>query len=440
MVEPRKSGRGSNSAQLRRYNERIVLQILRRAGEASKAELARAVQLTNAAIGAIIQDLIEEGLIVEAGKRHDGGRGQPATMLRLAPSGAFSFGVRLDRTNMETVLMDFSGQLIGRRLHDLILPAPERALEILTEDLQILQQQLSDEEQTRITGIGLAQPFNLGAWLHELGLPEADFKKWDDFDLAEALEATAGLPVFSENDGTAAAVAELFYGLGRQNDHFLYLFLGPAIGGGLILKGDVVRGESGNAGDVAMMPVPPSSLPTAPKARHQWDLLLTRASLVALARHMSPDEFAQLNRGDLQDAVEADAPKYREWLADCADALGLALRSAYALLDVPLVVIDGDLGGPFPAAFRNAVQDAVERTAPERRQSPDIQIGSFGHDAGAIGAASLPQFFNFSPRAAILTGGKDTGPAGAGNAEERASFPARAARLGSHLAAPNRPT
>ena len=75
MEDTPKSGRGSNSAQLRRYNERIVLQILRRAGEASKAELARAVQLTNAAIGAIIQNLIEEGLIVEAGKRHDGSRG-----------------------------------------------------------------------------------------------------------------------------------------------------------------------------------------------------------------------------------------------------------------------------------------------------------------------------------------------------------------------------
>ena len=438
MEETRKSGRGSNSAQLRRYNERIVLQILRRAGEASKAELARAVQLTNAAIGAIIQNLIEEGLIVEAGKRHDGSRGQPATILRLAPRGAFSFGVRLDRTNMETVLMDFSGDIIARRLHDMILPAPERAMEILTGDLALLRQHLSEEDQGRITGIGLAQPFNLGAWLHELGLPEADFAKWEDYDLATALESATGLPVFSENDGTAAAVAELFYGIGRQNDDFLYLFLGPAIGGGLILKGDVVRGVSGNAGDVAMMPVPPSTLSTAPKPRKSWDLLLARASLVALARHMSPDDFPSLNRTDLQSAVEAREAKYMEWLADCAEALGLALRSAYALLDVPLVVIDGDLGGPFPETFRTALKQAVEGSAPEKRQSPEIQIGSFRHDAGAIGAASLPQFFNFSPRAAILTGGKDTGPAGAGSSEDRASFPARAARLGSHLAAPIR--
>lgn len=438
MVETRTSGRGSNSAQLRRYNERIVLQILRRAGEASKADLARAVQLTNAAIGAIIQDLIEEGLIFEAGKRHDGSRGQPATILKLAPDGAYSFGVRLDRTNMETVLMDFSGQIIDRRIHDMILPAPEQALAILVEDLKSLRGRLGQDKQARITGIGLAQPFNLGAWLHELGLPTADFKKWDDFDLAAALEAALKLPVFSDNDGTAAAVAELFYGHGRQNDDFLYMFLGPAIGGGLVIKGDVIRGMSGNAGDVAMLPVPPSRLPTAPKPKQVWDLLLTRASLVALARHMAPNNFAELSRSDLQAAVEANDDKYQEWLEDCAAALGLAIRSAYALLDVSLVVIDGDLKGSFPDTFREVLKSAVEDAAPEERHSPDIKIGSFGHDAGAIGAASLPQFFNFSPRATILTGGKDKGPAGAGSSEDRSSFPARAARLGSHLATPNR--
>ncbi len=439
MEETRKSGRGSNSAQLRRYNERIVLQILRRAGEASKAELARTVQLTNAAIGAIIQHLIEEGLIVEAGKRHDGSRGQPATILRLAPRGAYSFGVRLDRTNMETVLMDFAGQIIDRRVNDMILPAPERALEILSEDIASLRAQLSEEDQHRITGIGLAQPYNLGAWLHELGLPAADFKKWDDYDLETPLREATGLPVFSENDGTAAAVAEMFYGLGRQNDNFLYIFVGPAIGGGLILKGDVVRGTTGNAGDVAMLPVPPSSLPTAPDPRHAWDLLITRASLVALARHLDPVNFPDLKRGDLDAAVERGDERVEEWLEDCVSALAIGLRSAYALLDMPLVVLDGDLSGPFRERFRNKLQKAVEAIAPEQRQSPQIQSGSFSHDAGAVGAASLPQFFNFSPRATILTGGRDKGPAGAGHTQERAGFPARAARLGSHLAAPNRP-
>lgn len=438
MKAVRNNGRGSNSAQLRRYNERIVLQILRRAGEASKADLARAVQLTNAAIGAIIQTLIEEGLIIEAGKRHDGTRGQPATILKLAPGGAFSFGVRLDRTNMETVLMDFSGHILDRKIHEMILPAPESVLDILKDDLEDLSQTLSQAERDRITGIGLAQPFNLGAWLHELGLPASHFKEWDEYDLAGALEAETGLPVFSENDGTAAAVAELFYGLGRQNDNFLYLFLGPAIGGGLVMNGDIVRGTSGNAADVAMIPVPPSTLPAANPPRKKWVLLLARASLVSLARHLEPEMFSSLNRKDLQSLAESGNSKVQEWITDCTEAIALALRSAYSILDIPQVVVDSDIGPAFNATFAERLSAATQAAAPESCLSPAIACGSFGHDAGAIGAASLPQFFNFSPRAAILTGGKSLAPAGTGRTEDRASFPARAARVGSHLATPHR--
>ena len=44
----------------------------------------------------------------------------------------------------------------------------------------------------------------------------------------------------------AAAIAEIFYGCGRQRDDFLYLFLGPAIGGGIAIDGDCVRGLTGN--------------------------------------------------------------------------------------------------------------------------------------------------------------------------------------------------
>ncbi|TWI90310.1 putative NBD/HSP70 family sugar kinase [Roseibium hamelinense] len=418
MAETGRTARGSNSAQLRRYNERIVLQMLRRAGVASKADLARSAKLTNAAIGGIIQALIDDGLIVETGKRHDGGRGQPATLLKLAARGAFSFGVRVDRTSLETVLIDFEGKVIGRRGHDMILPAPERALEIIEKDLSSLKELLSTDEAAHVAGIGIAQPFNLGSWLRELGLPEANFKKWDDFDLATELETRCKLPTFRENDGTAAAVAELFYGHGRQNDEFLYLFLGPAIGGGLVLNGDVVRGVSGNAGDVAMMPVPPSKLSTAPAPKKNWDILLTRASLVALARHLEPEQFSSLSRHDLQAAASEERADVGEWLEDCVDALTPSVRSAHAILDFPVVIIDSDLDQSFTSKLANLLSASLQEAAPEARMAPDILVGSFSQDASAIGAATLPLFFNFSPRATILTGGKAQGSAGAAVHEE----------------------
>ena len=147
------NGRGSNSAQLRRYNERLVLQRLRRAGEASKADLARSADLTNTAIGAIIEKLVELGLIEAVGKRHAGGRGQPATMLRAKADGAYGIGVRLDRRSMETILIDFGGRVLARRDYDMVLPAPEEALAIVLRDIDELLATLDAQERPRFAGM-----------------------------------------------------------------------------------------------------------------------------------------------------------------------------------------------------------------------------------------------------------------------------------------------
>src|SRR5215203_2347192 len=90
------SGQGSNSVQVRQYNERVILTLLRRLGEASKADLARHARLTNNTAGQIVRDLEEQHLVRTDGKR-TGARGQPATILRLDPDGAYSIGFKLGR-------------------------------------------------------------------------------------------------------------------------------------------------------------------------------------------------------------------------------------------------------------------------------------------------------------------------------------------------------
>lgn len=397
-------GQGSNSANVRRFNERLLLQALRRAGEASKADLARLANLTSTAVGSIITSLMENGLIEMSGRRLDGGRGQPASLLRLSPRGAFAIGVRLDRTNIETVLVDFAGQMIERRSHDVLLPQPSVAQEIVQQDIHELTGLLDKSERSRLAGIGVAQPYNLGSWLRELGLPAEAFRVWSDVDFASELGRALGLPVFSENDGNAAAIAEIFYGCGRQRADFLYLFLGPAIGGGIAINGDCVRGLTGNAGDFAVMPVPPSALPSAYKPAGKWDILLSRASLIALRRHLQYHGEKVDNRADIEACIARGHPAVEEWLEDCIDALAPALRSALCVLDVPAVVLDADVDAGLIDTLMQRLRVAVAATAPEARGTPALVRGTFGPDAGALGAATLPMFFNFSPRAGILMG------------------------------------
>jgi predicted transcriptional regulator len=103
--------RASNSVQLRHYNERVILQALELHKEASKAELARFVQLTPPAISTIVDSLEDAGLVRPLGKCF-GGKGQPALLFGLNPDGAFTLGLHVGRRSLEAVLTNFCGDVL----------------------------------------------------------------------------------------------------------------------------------------------------------------------------------------------------------------------------------------------------------------------------------------------------------------------------------------
>jgi predicted NBD/HSP70 family sugar kinase len=294
------------------------------------------------------------------------------------------------------------------------LPSPDEALAMISADVEAFYEVAEQLSPGRVLGIGLARPYHLGAWLDRLDLNNPALKLWDDVDFAAALQNATGLDVHEENDGTAAAIAELFHGFGRECDDFAYFFLGPAIGGGVILNGDYRRGRSGNAGDVAMLPVPHSRLASAPPARGANEVLLTRASIAALVRHLAWHGHPVTELEALPAAIAACPLGFEEWLEDCVQALIGPMMAAQALLDVSNVVLDGDLGAEIMATLTERLRLAMARTMPEACVPPSLRLGTFGSNAHSLGAASLPLFIDFAPRAAVeanarpLKGGHDS--------------------------------
>ena len=378
------------------YNERRVLQVIRRMGEASKADLARQTNLTNTSVGIIVSTLHRKQLLKISRKRLSGQRGQPPTLYQLETSGSFSIGVRVDRNLIQTILIDFEGTVLSRLSHESILPKPEMALEIILKDVNALLDILSENQRRRLSGIGLAYPYNLESWLSELSLPYEQFSGWKDFDLAGHIEDAISIPVYCENDVTAASIAELFYGVGRDRDDFLYVFIGPGIGGGIVINGESVRGPLGNAGDIGLMPVPPSTLISAPQPKGEWDILLNRASINTLIRHLRACGHEVHSFSDVNYLVERQDRAVNEWMTDCVAALTHVLWSGFALLNCPVVVIGSDLGRGFIQQLITKLEQKMASSAPEARNPPRLLPGSFGSDAEAIGAANLPFFYHFS--------------------------------------------
>jgi predicted NBD/HSP70 family sugar kinase len=395
------SGQGSNSSLLGDFNERVILTALRRHGAASKADLARQVSLTNNAAGVIVRKLEASGLARPVGKRY-GGRGQPATLIELNPDGAFAIGVRLDRDGIESVLVNLGGDILDR-VNLTNLPTPATAVAHIADAVARFRGRLGKSGERKLSGIGVAMPFDIGCWMRDAGLPAGRFAAWERFDVATALEEATRLPVVIENDGTAAAIGEMTQPHMRTVEDFIYLFIGPFVGGGIVIGADYLRGRRGNAGDFGVIPVAPSRLPSAPVTGGPRVPLLARASLTTLVRHLAycGVPIDGIDELDMENPAQADA--YRDWRDDAVDACVVPVLAAAHLLDVDLLVLDGDLAPLLLDAFAARLSGAMSAATAEARQAPSVLRGRLGRDAAAVGAASLPFHLSFSPVREMLT-------------------------------------
>ena len=395
---------GSNSAGLRRYNERVILTALRNKGSASKSEIARMVSLTPQAVTRIIDDLDRVGLVSRQGRRLSG-KGQPSIMYSIDPGGAYSIGVKVGRSDLEMLLMDFGGEVIARLSHPYDVPEPQFLLPKIKSGIEELSAKVPLDCGDKLFGVGIAMPWFMGAWTEELEMSEELARQWNDINFELEVGKLTNLPVFFENDCSAAAIAELLFGRGSEQSNFLYVFIGTFVGGGLVLQGKLEAGAHGNAGALASMPVPPSKLNSVPTPKGPFEALLNRASLFVLRRHLAANGIELHRVAHLHTVIDQARPLVQEWLDDCADAFVFALLSAVGVLDVEAVVIDGHLPAYLLDELVETVRRRIHAHSPSGVFEPQILRGSIGGNAVAYGGAMLPFYANFVPDKAVLLKG-----------------------------------
>lgn len=398
--------KGSNSSGLRRYNERVLINFLRKLGQASKLELSRLSNLTPQAVTRIIDDLEAAGMVEQKGKIQRG-LGQPSTMYAINPTGAYSIGVNVGRSDIQVLLMDFGGSVIGKIAHEFDIPEPDFLLDKIAQGIAYFQASLSAENQQRLVGVGLAMPWFMGAWKKEVNMSDALAERWFNIKFNEEVAKRTNLPVFMENDCSSAAIAELQFGRGSELQNFLYVFIGTFVGGGVVLHGNLESGVHGNAGALASMPVSPSRLSSCPPSESAFETLANRASLFVLRRHLNANGFSIKNVSELPSLMPAAKPFVDEWLTDCADALTFVIFSSLGVLDFEGIVLDGNLPRDLVQELVAKVQTQITALTPNGIFLPQVVMGNIGVDARAIGGAILPFYVNFSPDTNIMLTASD---------------------------------
>ncbi len=382
--------RGSNHNGMRQFNERIVLQAIRHNGAIAKADIARLTQLSSQTVAIIVARLIDDGLLLKQ-DRVRGKIGQPSVPLSLDPEGAFGLGLQVGRRSLEVLVSDFLGQPRHRLQFSYPYPDPDIVLPNIKKGLAEMQTVMGDMWE-RTVGIGLTAPLSLHRWPELLGgVAGKALERWEHIDLHATVQELTHLPVDFAKDTTAACVAEMLQGHGRQVDNYLYVFVGTFVGGGLVMSGHIVAGQRANAGAIGSMPLglasghgkPPQLLQMA--SGWQLEQTLEQAGCDPRLVH--------------QDAImdPAYAAFVEPWLAQAGEALAMTAISASALMDLDAVIIDGSLGRTLIEALIRATRDRIRNYNLDGLQAPAVMAGKVGAHARAMGGSLLPLHTQFFP-------------------------------------------
>jgi glucokinase len=305
----------------------------------------------------------------------------------------------------ETIGVDLGGtkMLIG------VLSGTERLYEQReastgqTEDelVELLVREVTEARDARpdVTAVGLGIPATInhdeGIAVSAVNLPLADLP------IREIVSERVGLPVFVDNDGNVAALAEYLYGAAQGKPHMVMLTVGTGIGGGLILDGEIYRGSTGAGAELGHVVIQADGPPCQGNCPNHG-CVESLASGTALGREgraaaeSAPDSalgrlLAEGKEVDGKAVTEA-ALAGDELAIGAFDLiggrLGVACASLANVFQPNAIVVGGGVIAAGDLLLEPARREVRARALNPMNQTPILEA-TLGNDAGMIGAAAM---------------------------------------------------
>lgn len=379
------------------YKKKIIKQLYF-SGLLSCAELSSKIDKSLSLTTKMVNELIEEGTVIETGYAPSSGGRRPL-MYSLKEDISYTVAVAMDQFFTRIAILDMRNRYVQPvEKFELRLADNPDALFVLIKHIEEVITQ-SGINKNKIAGTGIGMPgfvnANEGA--------NYTFLKPTGESLTEYIAKKTGIPTFIENDSSIVALAELRFGAARNRQNAMVINIGWGVGLGMVIDGTLFRGENGFAGEFSHIPLfnngklcscgKSGCLETETslfvivekaKAGIQAGRVTALKQLISgKEEHLEKDAetiIASAGRGD-RFAIEL--------LSEAGYNIGRGIAILIHLLNPGIIVLSGR-GASAGKIWQAPIQQALnEHCIPRLSVNTEIALSGLGYEAELIGSAAL---------------------------------------------------
>jgi predicted NBD/HSP70 family sugar kinase len=374
---------------VRRANRASLLTDLFHGGRQSRQQLGETTALSQASVSNLIGEMIDEGLVEEAGLvGSDGGR--PRALLRVAPGYGYVVGADVGETRVLVELYDLAMSRLGVARYALGTTgtAPEKVAARLLDGLEAVVAE-AGVQRSEVLGFGVG----VAGVVDQTGgaVVYSQTTNWDAVPLGAMLREKTGVPVFVENGAKTVGQAEMWFGAGRGARHAVIVMVGTGVGAAVVMDGHSYRGANSNAGEWGHTTLVYDGEVCRCGARGCLEAYIgaetvNRKLAAAAGRPYDPALLTRMLAADGSlDGAAADV------VAQTVGYLGAGIAGLINLFSPERIVLGGPAGLALGERFLPEIRAAAARHALRHPYSRTrIDLCQLGPDAVAMGAATLP--------------------------------------------------
>ena len=385
--------RKATQQQTKDHNKRLILKTIYNDEAISRASIARTTHLTRTTVSSIVAELIDDGLVAEAGHGPSRG-GKPPILLSFLNDSYEIIGLDLGNSHFRGALLDLKGNI----LHSKQLPVGDHVGDDAVDLACQLIYDLMAAKTRPLLGIGIGVP---GITDAQLGIvDEAVNLGWKELPVKERLESHFNIPIHIANDSQLAALGEFNFGLEQNRKNFIVVKAGQGISAGIVLNGRLYAGDSPGHGEIGHVKVVERGEPCACGNAGCLETIAGSRALIERAQtifktnpnsllHNFVNSEDEINTDIILQAFEAGDEMLIQMITDAGKHVGMAIAYLIGILNIHHIVISGRLTR-FGESLLIPMQEMVRcRALTKFVEKTSITLTSLGADIVIKGAAAL---------------------------------------------------